>query len=256
MQLYGIVGGNEQLISALAASINADVRLESKVRRIRKTPTQKMEIEVEVRCSNAAITVQRHAYDYLVLALPLDHSKKIDFGGSVLSEAIKQHFQHFDHPAHYLRISILFERPFWNGILADSFCMLEAFGGCCLYDESSRCPESKWGVLGWLLGGDAALQMAELTDQELLEAALGSLPDELAFGRRLLVEGKVHRWIGAVNAMPGGQHILPLDCRHVPEPQFHSNFFVVGDYLFDSTVNGVLESANYVSDWISSTVNG
>ncbi len=31
----------------------------------------------------------------------------------------------------------------------------------------------------------------------------------------------------------------------------HPNLFLVGDYLYDSTLNGVLDSAEYVSDWIA-----
>jgi hypothetical protein len=51
--------------------------------------------------------------------------------------------------------------------------------------------------------------------------------------------------------MPGGTTPKPLDRRHQPEPTEHSNLFVVGDYLYDSTLNGVLDSAEYVSAWIA-----
>ena len=30
----------------------------------------------------------------------------------------------------------------------------------------------------------------------------------------------------------------------------HPDLFVVGDYLFDSTINGVLDSADVVAEWI------
>jgi hypothetical protein len=42
-----------------------------------------------------------------------------------------------------------------------------------------------------------------------------------------------------------------MDVRHVPDPRQHANLFVVGDYLFDSTLNGVLDSADFVASWIS-----
>ena len=32
--------------------------------------------------------------------------------------------------------------------------------------------------------------------------------------------------------------------------------FVVGDYLFDSTLNGVLDSADYVADWLAAEATG
>ena len=31
----------------------------------------------------------------------------------------------------------------------------------------------------------------------------------------------------------------------------HPNLFVVGDYLFDSTLNGVLDSADHVTGWLA-----
>ncbi len=42
--------------------------------------------------------------------------------------------------------------------------MLDAFGGCCVYDESSRGEDGPYGVLGWLLGGEAALTFSNFED--------------------------------------------------------------------------------------------
>ncbi len=167
-----------------------------------------------------------------------------------------RHVAHYDRPGHYLRISILFDRPFWRGQLSDSYFMLDAFGGCCLYDESLREPGTRHGVLGWLLGGQAALEMSELADEELIERALHSLPDFLSHGRRDFLEGHVHRWVGAVNGMPGGMPHLGIDRRHQPEPIEHPDLFVVGDYLFDSTLNGVLDSAEHVSHGLAALMTG
>ena len=132
--------------------------------------------------------------------------------------------------------------------------MLDRFHGCCLYDESSRDPDARHGVLGWLLGGRDAEELCVLPDDELIEQALKSLPDFLADGRRYFLEGRVHRWIGAVNALPGGVVPMNPDRRHQPEPIEHPDLFVVGDYLFDSTLNGVLDSASYVAGWIAATL--
>ena len=33
----------------------------------------------------------------------------------------RRHHAHHDHPAHYLRITILFDRPFWRNRLSDSY---------------------------------------------------------------------------------------------------------------------------------------
>jgi hypothetical protein len=34
----------------------------------------------------------------------------------------------------------------------------------------------------------------------------------------------------------------------------HPNLFLVGDYLFDSTLNGVLDSADYVAAWLAAQI--
>jgi monoamine oxidase len=149
-------------------------------------------------------------------------------------------------------MTLLFDRPFWRGQLTDAYWMLDEFHGCCLYDESSRVPESDYGILGWLLGGDDAERLSHLDDAALIEKALGSLPPFLQDGRQHFVEGRVHRWIGAVNALPGGDVPENCDRRHQPEPVEHAGLFVVGDYLFDSTLNGVLDSASWVAHWIAS----
>src|SRR4029450_8274009 len=36
--------------------------------------------------------------------------------------------------------------------------------------------------------------------------------------------------------------------RHVPDPLGHAGLFVVGDYLFDSTINGAHDSADFATD--------
>jgi hypothetical protein len=41
-------------------------------------------------------------------------------------------------PAHYLRVTIAFERPFWRERVKGAYFMSDAFGGCCIYDEGGR----------------------------------------------------------------------------------------------------------------------
>jgi hypothetical protein len=167
---------------------------------------------------------------------------------------MRQHVGHYDHPAHYLRVTLLFRQPFWKPWLTESYCMLDAYGGCCLYDETSRQPAAGYGILGWLFGGDAAVGLSELTDEKLIEKAIETLPETQREAREQLLEARVHRWIGAVSAMPGGERPMRLDLRHQPEPAEHPGFFVVGDYLFDSTLNGVLDSADCVAGWIAAAL--
>lgn len=129
--------------------------------------------------------------------------------------------------------------------------MSEAFGGCCIYDEGRRHPAGSHGVLSWLLAGNDAMTLSNLDDDALLRLALDSLPEALAEGRGLAREVKVHRWTGAINALPGGHPVLPLAGRHQPDAEAFPDLYVVGDYLFDSTLNGVLDSAEYVGDLVS-----
>ena len=201
----------------------------------------------------AASGREQHLFDAVVLALPIEPLRQLQFGGERLQAAMQQHIAHHDHPAHYLRVSILFDKAFWRGHLDDAYCMLEGFDGCCLYDESARDPAEEHGVLGWLIGGEAAVAWSDRDDEAIIQAALDALPAWLREpAQRHRLEARVHRWIGAVSGLPGGWQPLPLDRRHQPEPTDHSTLFTVGDYLFDSTLNGVHDSAQYVADWLAS----
>ena len=81
-----------------------------------------------------------------------------------------KHVAYFDRPAHYLRVSILFDEPFWGEKIPGAWFMSEAFGGCCVYNEGARHDVGKHGVLNWLIAGSDALAFANLSDQELIDA--------------------------------------------------------------------------------------
>jgi SAM-dependent methyltransferase len=130
--------------------------------------------------------------------------------------------------------------------------MSEAFGGCCVYNEGSRHDVGKHGVLNWLIAGSDALAFANLSDSELIDAALKSLPVALGNARDHLLEGKIHRWLSSVNALPGGLPARDIMVNHRPEPKQHPGIVVVGDYLFDSTLNGLLDSSDAATDIIVS----
>ena len=65
------------------------------------------------------------------------------------------------------------------------------------------------------------------------------------------LEGSVNRWVGTVNAKPGGVRFRDAEDRHRPEPKEHSRLLMVGDYLFDSTINGVVDSAEIATDLLA-----
>ena len=105
-------------------------------------------------------------------------------------------------------------------------------------------------MLNWLIAGSDALAFANLSDQELIDAALKSLPASLGDARAHFMEGKIHRWLSSVNALPGGMPARDVMTNHRPEPKQHPGLVVVGDYLFDSTLNGLLDSSDAATDII------
>lgn len=242
MRLYAIEGGNERIVHELAQRQRARVQLGCALESVSAGAAGR--VRLTLRSPDGPL---EREFEHVVLALPLDRLAQVRFEGEPLHSGVRRHVAHYDHPAHYLRISLLFAHAPWRGAFEESFGMSERFGGACLYDESARRPEAPYGVLGWLLGGDAAREHASRSDAELIELALDALPAEFAGARAAFLEGRVQRWIGAVNAMPGGRVAAPLERRHLPCGRSGPSLHIVGDYLFDSTLNGVLESAHYVA---------
>jgi monoamine oxidase len=248
MRLYTIEGGIERLPEELAKQVEARILLREPVVRVERSEGATLRV-----FSRRGGTIASEEYDFVVVALPNACIPLIEWGGDALGEAMHRHCVHYDYPAHYLRVSILFREVFWESVLQDSYLMLDAFGGCCLYDESSRNGCKTAGVLGWLLAGDEAMIASNHTDEQLIRRVLNSLPSFLQRGRELFVEGKVHRWIGSVNGLPGGSPALDMESRHIPEPA-QPNLLTVGDYLFDSTINGVLDSADYAAEFLTEVI--
>jgi monoamine oxidase len=243
MRLYIIEDGIEALTRELARRIRQRVLLRHRVSRVE--PMGKGAYRVLARHEGKTVEDQ---FDAVIVALPNNWIPSIEWCGT-LAEPMAVHHARYDHPAHYLRVSLLFERPFWRDQVNESYFILDAFGGCCVYDETSRTSETFWngeaggpfGVLGWLLAGEAALSLSNLADCDLIDLMLDSLPWENA--REMLLEGRVHRWVGSVNGLPSGYPALEPELRHVPDGERNPRVLVVGDYLFDSTLNGVFDSA-------------
>jgi monoamine oxidase len=248
MRLYTIEGGIERLPQELAARVQARILLREPVVRVERAGNEVLRV-LSVRHGRIA----SEEYDFVVVALPNACVPLIEWGGDELGDAMHRHCVRYDYPAHYLRVSVLFREIFWEQTFKDSYMMLDAFGGCCLYDESSRNGCRTAGVLGWLLAGDAAMVASNHTDEQLIRRMIDTLPSFMQRGRELFVEGQVHRWIGAVNGLPGGSPILDMESRHIPEPA-RPNLFAVGDYLFDSTINGVLDSADFVAECLTEKI--
>ncbi|MDB5520652.1 MAG: amine oxidase, partial [Tardiphaga sp.] len=189
-------------------------------------------------------------FDLVVMCLPHSWLTTMRWDGEQLRKSMVKHVAYFDRPAHYLRVSILFDTPFWGEQIPGAWFMSEAFGGCCVYNEGARHDVGTHGVLNWLIAGSDALAFANLSDQELIDAALKSLPASFGDARPHFKEGKIHRWLSSVNCIPGGLPVRDVMTNHRPDPKEHPGIVVVGDYLFDSTLNGLLDSSDAATDII------
>jgi len=243
--LYSIQNGNEQLIDCLQSEVNADIQLNHRVLTVGKAPTGRYELKM----MNGKGPETRD-FDLVLVCLPHSWLGTVGWEGEQLRKSMVKHVSYFDRPAHYLRVSILFDTPFWGDKISGAWFMSEAFGGCCVYNEGARHDVGKHGVLNWLIPGSDALAFANLSDQELIDAALKSLPASLGDARSHFLEGKIHRWLSSVNAIPGGLPVRDVMTNHRPEPKEHPGIVVVGDYLFDSTLNGLLDSSDAATDII------
>ncbi len=244
MGVYSVEGGIERLVDGLRGRINAKVELETPVVSVARTEIGSYRLTIRHKHRN-----ETREFDVVVFALPNYWLARIGWENGDLRAAMNKHLAHYDRPAHYLRVTLLFKEPFWRNKIAGSYFMLDAFGGCCVYDATARHPHPSHGVLGWLIAGNDALSLSNLADADLIKLALDSLPQPLAIGRELYLEGRVHRWVGTVNALPGGNPIHDLKTRHSPSAA-DPNLFVAGDYLFDSTLNGAVDSAEFVAESI------
>jgi monoamine oxidase/SAM-dependent methyltransferase len=247
IKYYSVIGGNEQITRKLADIVRAEVVTHARVRRIGKAGKDKYKLTIQENGRE----VER-LFDFVVVSLPYNWLATMEWEGERLYRSAGKHLDHFNYPAHYLRVAILFEKPFWKDFVQGSWFMSDAFNGCCVYDESSRHDYGKAGALGWLIAGSDALAYANMPDDHLVRMALESLPPQLRFGKDLMVEAKVIRWLNTVNGIPGGRPVRDTQQNHLPEPKEHPGLFVTGDYLFDATLNGVLDSADCASDMLMS----
>jgi monoamine oxidase/SAM-dependent methyltransferase len=242
LRLYGIEGGNERLVERLAKTLTSEILLNSPIIKIGKTADDRYRVTFRQEGG-----LRHRDFDFVVLALPNTWLQAIEFEGRKLRVAMDAHLAHYDRPAHYLRVTALFREPFWRKRVKGSYFMQDVFGGTCLYDEGTRHPDQAYGTLGWLIAGTEALALSNLDDATIIRRVVDTLPKPLAGGRDLLFEAHVHRWVGAVNAVPAGHPVRELRQRHQPEPDEHPGVLTVGDYLFDSTVNAVYDSADFAT---------
>jgi monoamine oxidase len=249
LNVISVAGGNEKIVEGLVDMLDANIKLNSQVRSVQPLPDGTYKLVVG--SNGSAIDVLA---DYVIFALPITALAIIDWRSPALQHAINSHINYFDRPGHYLRATLIFERPFWRDQIPGDWWMSDAFDGCCVYDEGARHDLGKWGALGFLIAGNAALGLVNMSDERIQEMCLESLPPSLEFGKKLFTECKVHRWMASVNAIPGGSPVRDRGVNHQPLSEQMPGVFIVGDYLFDSTLNGVLDSADTATDIIVAKV--
>jgi hypothetical protein len=242
MQLYHVRGGIEQVSLCLAQQIDADVRVCHRARWIDRSKNGQQFVGWR---NNGQDLGGR--FDAVVLAVPNHWLEQVAFLNRNLNEAVHRLLAHYDLPAHYLRVSMNFRENWWAQMgMPGEFWMQDLGGGCCFYDEDKRWGCGPGHCLSVLLAGGSALIQCSGndTDTEIVERLVESLPDfQRAGAQETLAEAQVDRFIGSVNAQPGGWPVGELRGEHQPEAEGHPGLFVVGDYLFDSTLNAALVSA-------------
>lgn len=255
LRLYSVAGGIEQIPGALRERLSRTrIETECPVTRIEKNPDETYRVTYH-KSGDTAGQAAHEDFEAVFVALSHGWLGSIEWGGEVLRRAITRFIAYYDQPAHYLRVSILFQKPFWRDRIAGSWFMLDAFGGCCVYDEGTRYDAGEFGVLSWLIAGTDALSISGIGDADLARMVMATLPGKLRCeATPLFMEAKVNRWLGAVSAQPGGLPVRDSRSAHLPEPREHSGLFMVGDYLFDCTLNGVLDSADFATDLLSSWI--
>jgi monoamine oxidase len=249
MDIFSVMGGNEEIVNRLTDQLDAEVHLNAPVRTVEPLPNGTYRIEAGPRGAE-----ENHIADFVAVAVPLTALSLIDWRSEELQFAIGRHTAHFDRPAHYVRATLLFERPFWREFFSGAWWMIDAFDGCAVYDEGARHPLGSYGALGFLIAGNAALWLANLSNDQIEQLCLDALPPAMAHGRRMLVDRRIHRWMASVSAQPGGFPARTLRENHWPEPDRLPGVFMVGDYIFDATLNGAFDSSDNVTDMILSEI--
>jgi SAM-dependent methyltransferase len=249
LDVFSVVGGNEGIVKRLVDELDAEVQLNTPVRSLQPLPGGTYRLEVQRNGTTESIDA-----DFVILALPLTALSIVEWRSGALQRAMADHISYFDRPGHYLRATLLFKRPFWREHLDGAWWMLDAFDGCCVYDEGARHDLGGWGALGFLIAGNPALALVNMPDDRIVQLCLDALPPALAQAHDLYVDRRIHRWMASVNAIPGGFPVRSRVTNHRPDPTRLPGVLVVGDYMFDATLNGVLDSADCATDLILSDI--
>ena len=240
--MYTLTDGNEGLIRALADRVQSPVLRDAAVSTVRADD----ERGLGVLCATPGDQGRTFEFDTLIVTVTPPGLRTIHWEGATLSAALAAHVRHHDHGAVYTRVTLLCRRRFWRRHFPEDYFVTDQLGGATVYDQSPDTGAGGVGILSWLVGGADALALAGQPDHEVVAVILGAMPGDLTMADDLLLASRVDRWTGAagVSGLPGGVPLLSLDRRHNPDPHW-PQLFLVGDYLYDSTLCGALDAVLY-----------
>jgi hypothetical protein len=183
--------------------------------------------------------------------------RSIRWEPSDLADDLRRHIEHHDYPAHYLRVTLLLHEKVWDAAFPEDYFVSTMLGGTTVYDKTTRVGGQENPMLSVLVAGQNALEMARAADSDVVEAVVDSLPKSAGIDRKGVRAYAVDRWLYdlGVSRLPGGQPVLQLDRRHEPSVSF-PNVFTVGDYLYDTTINGALDAVMATAERICDRVEG
>jgi monoamine oxidase len=245
MQRYHVVGGIDRIVEKLEERLVADVRLYHRVTAVCRHG------DLYRVCYNRHGNSASEFFDAVIVALPNQYLGQLCWDeDEKLRQAIENVVWHYDQPGHYIRITLRFDEVWWDALgIPGDYWMLDAFHGCCVYNENQRW--LRGNCLSFLIAGQDALLLCchDQSDECIVKHLLDALPDCMRQPARDHVqEFKIARYAGSVNAQPGGWPAAELRSVHTPDPRGHPALVLAGDYFFDSTLNGALVSAHTAVD--------
>jgi len=250
--LFTIDGGNERLIEALAGGVSSGVLLSSEVREVASRRDGSYEI---VFGQNG--TTRRFVADFVLVTPPPTQLAHVSWSPGSLDSAIKAHIEHHCYPTDYLRATILFRERTWAEAFPESYFVSDRLGGVTVYDKTVPGDSDEAPILSLLIAGKYATELSREGDDRVLENALRALPMESGVDEKSVVAFEIDRWQNdlGVSRMPGGIPLLSLEDRHSPAKE-HPRVFILGDFLYDTTINGALDGAGFVIDSVCDMVCG
>jgi monoamine oxidase len=250
--MFTIVGGNERLIEALARGLSSRVLLSSEVQEVRSQRDGTFEIVFA-----QGGTTRRFEADFVLATPPPTQLINISWSPGTLATSIKKHIEHHYYPTDYLRATILFRERTWAETFPESYFVTEGLGGVTVYDKTVPYNSGEAPILSLLIAGSHATELSKEPDDQVLQSAMRALPKELGVDERSIIASEIDRWQNdqGVSRMPGGVPLLSLHDRHLPARE-HPQLFILGDFLYDTTINGALDGAKFVINSICGKVSG